>query len=195
MKKTIINVGIIFLATFAMSSCGNQDCTKEIEALKKENEKLKAEVNYLSAKNNGDTLNIEKYFKAFALASKPFDNLPQAIKACGDFRVLTSSSNIKIPIAFLFKSDQLGLLAGNHPYIRFYSSIKPGSTDLYTISAVGVNSKNEDVIDFIDDIKPHIYEFADPCPPCLLETGETHQNSDLYPAGSSSNTFYTFKKQ
>jgi len=106
----------------------------------------------------------------------------------------TTVTPIDIPQAILFDSDDLAILTSRYQYIRFYCGIAPGTSKL-TLIAVGVDTDNVDDITSTQQIGGQtfnfIYEFADPCPPCI-KGGKPHaNNSKLHPAGTPETVRFT----
>lgn len=156
-----------------------QQLVLEIEGLKAENERLsgalqvkKTQIKVLRAKVKKLTFPPPKH--------APFPRRADA-KLCADsFR---NAGELVIPQSIMFLSTNLGYLAHAHPYVRFYMGTKAGSTEL-TLIAVGVDSNNMDEDNEIPlgggQITTTMYEFADPCPKCVINDIIEQKESLLY---------------
>ena len=158
MKRTIKFLGILFLGTFALTSCSNQDCKKEMEALKNENDSLR---NLMS--------NIKSRNIAIPLAD--------AEKLTGNFR----NPNIKtihIPLAWSFTQtdiSELLLQTDKNGYVRFYSALKLDTDNKYKMTLVAVPT---DGSPDGNDKTDYTYDFAAPCPE------KCSKFNNLIPAGT-----------
>lgn len=145
MKKTLTYLGIIFLAIFALTSCGDENLKKEIEALKKENDSLKNSKSNIKSRNT------------------PI-SLADAKKLTQNFRDV-SINNIHIPLSWSFTRDDIdGLLSNtdSNGYVRFYSALKLDSIDnKYKMTLVAVPT---DGTPNGNDKTNFTYDFAAPCP-------------------------------
>ena len=117
MKKTIMNVGIIiFLLAMGLASC-NSDCERKLAVLQKSYDSLIVEKVLLESNS------IENRNSKATVSPEPYDNEQDATNATSEFRGLTTGKHLKIPVAYLFKSSEIGVLTQNYPYLRFYASI------------------------------------------------------------------------
>lgn len=172
MKKTIMYLGIMFLATIAMTSCGNQDYKKEMEALRNENDSLKLLL-------NGSSLEAKTYLNEFSekvkkeMSDKIFSGPITRENAQSFTYGFRNATTLNIPLAWEFEKSHIKGLIDNSNIsgVRFYAGVND-STKKFTIIAVSIDAAGNDIIGAAGDSNSLMFEFAAPCPSkCPSENG------------------------
>lgn len=167
MKRTIKFLGILFLGTFALTSCSNQDCKKEMEALKNENDSLKLLI-------NSNTLDARTYLNEFSEKlknekTKSIDVTLSKPITRDEAKVFTDSfrnaTTLDIPLAWEFEKSHIAGLVNNANIagVRFYACVN-NNTNKFSLIAVSVDNNGDDIIGAAGEANSLMFEFAAPCP-------------------------------
>jgi hypothetical protein len=174
-KKNLLNGLATILVVLSLFSCNQSELEKE-----KSQKTIDSLENKLDSLRNPFTKGSARLEKVLSEAFPTRNNAKEYADA---FR---ATNSLQIPLSIRFDKDDLLYLANRYPYVRFYFGVQPG-TNFLTLMAVGVNNKNQDMdLEIVSQgaTTTEIYEFADPCPPCVIGTYPQPTNTLLYPMGA-----------